>query len=252
MIRAVTIDFWNTIVGTGNGEARRRYRNAALREALSGAGVAWDEEQVRAAMKHMYEEFERRWFGEQRTMSASESLAALWAYFDVRVDRATHEQVTTAFEDSILVGPPEPLPGAGEVIAALAERYALAVISDTALSPGRALRAVLARHDLERHFRAFVFSDETGVAKPHPKAFATALTALGVEPAEALHIGDIERTDVAGAKDAGMKAILFHADSTAMYFDADAPTRADAVAESWTAVPGIIGTLADVVDGNVA
>ena len=249
MIRAVTIDFWNTIVGTGGGEARRRHRNAALRAALAEAGVAWDEERVRAGFKHVYEEFERVWFGAQRTPDASESLDGLWKFLDVRIGAESHALVARAFEDSILSGPPELLPGAAETIAALAGRYRLAVISDTAFSPGRALRQVLERHGVLRHFSALVFSDETGVSKPHPKAFETALAALQVPPEESAHIGDIERTDIAGAKDAGVRAILFRGDPGAMYRGSEEVTRADAVAEQWGEVPGIIEGLSAVVEG---
>src|SRR5690606_40365814 len=55
------------------------------------------------------------------------------------------------------------------------------------------------------YFDIYVFSDETGVAKPHPEAFRRAYEPLGCLPSEALHIGDIERTDILGAKSAGMK-----------------------------------------------
>ena len=250
MIRAVTIDFWNTIVGTGGGDERRRTRDDALREALAGEGVAWDEEQVRAGFKHVYAEFERVWFGAQRTPTASESLDGLWSYLGIRVRPEAKAHVVRAFEDSILSGPPELLPGAADAIAALAGRFRLAVISDTAFSPGRALREVLAGHDILRHFTALVFSDETGVAKPHPIAFQTALTALDAEAAATVHIGDIERTDIAGAKNAGMRAILFRGDSGAMYRGDEAPTRADAVARQWADVPGIIDALSAVVQGN--
>jgi putative hydrolase of the HAD superfamily len=249
MIRAVTIDFWNTIVGTGGGDARRRARNAALREALAGVGEPWDDERVRAGFKHVYEEFERVWFGAQRTPGASESLEGLWKFLDVRVSPEAHARVTLAFEDSILSGPPELLPGAAEAIAELAGRYRLAVISDTAFSPGRALREVLAGHGVLQYFSTLVFSDETGVSKPHPIAFETALAGIGAGAGQSVHIGDIERTDIAGAKDAGMRAILFRGDPGAMYRGDEDATRADAVAEHWAQIPGIIESLSAVVEG---
>ncbi len=44
--------------------------------------------------------------------------------------------------------------------------------------------------------------------KPHAEAFAAALGALGVEPGEAVMVGDRPRDDIAGAKAAGMRAVL--------------------------------------------
>ena len=39
--------------------------------------------------------------------------------------------------------------------------------------------------------------------------FAKALAELGVRPPEAIHIGDLRRTDIAGAHDIGMHAARF-------------------------------------------
>ena len=52
-----------------------------------------------------------------------------------------------------------------------------------------------------------MFSDETGVCKPRWEAVDAALRGLGVKPGEALHVGDLLRTDVAGVKAAGMKGV---------------------------------------------
>jgi putative hydrolase of the HAD superfamily len=46
-----------------------------------------------------------------------------------------------------------------------------------------------------------------GHAKPRPEPFHAALAALGVDAADALHVGDIERTDVRGALGVGMRAV---------------------------------------------
>jgi putative hydrolase of the HAD superfamily len=74
------------------------------------------------------------------------------------------------------------------------------------------LRLVLERLGLAPYLRALSFSDEVGLRKPHPEIFRRTLTSLGVAAAEAAHIGDDARTDVAGARAFGMRAIhLCHA-----------------------------------------
>jgi putative hydrolase of the HAD superfamily len=64
------------------------------------------------------------------------------------------------------------------------------------------LRGTLAGLGLE--FDAIVTCGETGVRKPDPRIFLEALGRLGVAPADALHIGDRDGTDGAGARAAGI------------------------------------------------
>lgn len=243
MIHAVTIDFWNTTVDSRNGALRRAARNRALEQVYHSVGRPWNEEEVSAAFAHSYETFERHWYGEQRTMTATESLDVIWRYLGMEVSGELHDEVVTRIEDSIIEGMPGLIPGCAEALETLARRVPLALISDTAFSPGRALRRVLAAHGVDRHFRSLIFSDETGVSKPHPRMFERALDALGAAPADAVHIGDIERTDIAGAKAMGMRAILFRGDESGRYHDEQdaAGTAADAVAHSW---PEVLATLA--------
>ncbi len=85
----------------------------------------------------------------------------------------------------------------------------MGLISDTGITPGRVLRAVMARDGLLPLFQHCTFSDEVGRAKPHPLPFQHTLEALGVEASFATHIGDLPETDIAGAKGVGMRAVLF-------------------------------------------
>ena len=47
-----------------------------------------------------------------------------------------------------------------------------------------------------------------GEAKPSPAVFEAALSLAGVGPAEALHVGDSVDSDIAGARAAGIRAVL--------------------------------------------
>ena len=241
MVQALTIDFWNTLFTSSNGEARRAFRNRAIREVLVAHGKSADDAQLVAAIRHVYEMFERVWFGEHRTPATSECVRILWDFLGVQPETEEHADVVLAFEDSILVGIPDPIPGAADVIPRLASAYRLGIISDTAFSPGRVLRKVLEHHDLLRYFSSCIFSDETGVSKPHERAFRTAVESLGTEPGRTVHIGDIERTDIRGAHNFGMKSILFLADGIPPQYDSDGKaTLADAVATRWADIPGIL------------
>ena len=112
-----------------------------------------------------------------------------------------------AVDEALLRYPPPLLPGAAETIRALARRFPLAIISDTGFASGRAQDALLERDGLLALFPVRIYSMDIGHAKPRPEPFAAAIRALGVAPADAMHIGDIERTDVRGALGAGLRAV---------------------------------------------
>jgi FMN phosphatase YigB (HAD superfamily) len=69
-----------------------------------------------------------------------------------------------------------------------------------------------------------VFSDEIGVPKPHPRAFSTALEGLSVGPTGAVHVGDLRRSDIAGARASKMGSVRF----AALHDDAARATRSRA------------------------
>ena len=61
-----------------------------------------------------------------------------------------------------------------------------------------------------RHFFAVVIdSAEVGLRKPDPGIFHLALAALHQPPANALYVGDLPDIDMAGARSAGMRALLY-------------------------------------------
>lgn len=61
---------------------------------------------------------------------------------------------------------------------------------------------------LAGYLDAFVASADVGLAKPNPGPFLEALRQIGSEPHEALFVGDTLVTDIAGARAAGMRAVL--------------------------------------------
>jgi FMN phosphatase YigB (HAD superfamily) len=60
---------------------------------------------------------------------------------------------------------------------------------------------------LLEYLEVTAFSDEVGVPKPHPRMFVTALEGLGVAASGAVHVGDLRRSDVAGARAHGMASV---------------------------------------------
>lgn len=101
--------------------------------------------------------------------------------------------------------PQAPKPGARETLRELGETHKLGVISN---SMSGAPRDFLEREGLVGYFRVIIISRDVGIRKPDPRIFSIALQRLGVRPSEAAHVGNSLKEDIAGAKGAGMKAVL--------------------------------------------
>jgi HAD superfamily hydrolase (TIGR01509 family) len=72
----------------------------------------------------------------------------------------------------------------------------------------RSLDAFLDHFALSRLIKGAVSSSVHGYMKPHPSIFVRAMAEAGVQPSEALMVGDSLKADIGGALGAGMKAVL--------------------------------------------
>ena len=63
---------------------------------------------------------------------------------------------------------------------------------------------------LAEHLKFIVTAAEVGVQKPDPRIFEETMRRAGCAPEEFVHVGDSLSGDVAGAKDAGARAIWFN------------------------------------------
>lgn len=105
--------------------------------------------------------------------------------------------------------PPE-VPAA---LAMLQKRFRLGVVSNA----NGTVRAKFERLGLAGRFEVIVDSHEEGVEKPDPRLFRIALERMGARASETAYVGDLYHVDVAGARAAGLLAVLldphgFHAD----------------------------------------
>ncbi|MBS1913120.1 MAG: HAD family hydrolase [Bacteroidetes bacterium] len=231
----VTIDFWNTIFDSSGGVVRNDARRAALMAAAADAGYGASAEQLEEAYRSIWAYFDVQWLEHHRTPTSPELVREICRRAGIQLREQVLDAVAADFSRGVLEHPPMLLPGAAAALARLASRARLALISDTAFSPGSVLRELMELNNVAQYFDAFIFSDETGVAKPHPDAFRLALEALGAGADGAVHIGDLERTDIAGAKGVGMKAILYRGVESPHKY-AEEATTADAVMHHWNEV----------------
>jgi len=68
-------------------------------------------------------------------------------------------------------------------------------------------------------FDATVFSCSAGVRKPDARIYHLALDELGIEPGEAIFVGDGANDELAGAERVGMRAVLIHRDGDEPQWD---------------------------------
>ncbi|MBK8987595.1 MAG: HAD family hydrolase [Chloroflexi bacterium] len=103
------------------------------------------------------------------------------------------------------------LPGAQDILAHLkAAGYKVGLLSNTMFS-GAAHIQDLRRFGLDGYFDAMLFSADAGKWKPQPTPYWHVLGELGVDPANAVFIGDAPEHDIVGAHAAGMRAVLIRA-----------------------------------------
>ena len=232
-IKVITFDFWNTLFDSSNGQIRNNERIAAIAEELSKLGIAADIE-LNPLLSKAMEYFNSEWINKQTTPDALQLIEFIWAELKIKKDLFAMGRLKTVFEEAVLYYPPALTDGVREALNELEQYYKLAIVSDTGFSPGRILKSLLNTEDILHYFSAFSFSNETKTAKPNIYAFEYALQPLGCSPEEAIHIGDIERTDIVGAKSIGMKAIRYSGDSKSNnYNENDLNSIADFCSDNW-------------------
>jgi putative hydrolase of the HAD superfamily len=172
------------------------------------AGVSPDKNKLRRVMDEAPRHAERIWRGQQRTMGRRELGEHVAEQMGYRLDAKAAESLGEALAMAATHVPPALKVGANGVLEQLRSRYKLGLISDTGLSLGCALREVMRADQVLDYFDHLTFSDETSTAKPNARQFLYTCHMLGVLPAETVHVGDLEETDIVGARKAGLHAVL--------------------------------------------
>ena len=240
-IKAISFDFWHTLFTEQPGAFRlyQHRRRSLLAEMFPQQSPRLEADLARACSIEA-EYHQRIWQEEHRTLPATERVSAILNHLDFAVSEPMLATIVARFEEGILEHPPVLIDGAREALRGLAERYRLGIISDVGFSPGRVLKRVLADNDLLDVFDSLVFSDEAGRAKPHIEVFQSTGRSLSAEPGEMVHVGDLERTDIIGAKRAGYRAIRF-VGVTPM--EEGETTIADFVTDDLTDIPRLVEML---------
>jgi len=125
-----------------------------------------------------------------------------------------------------------------DLLDALRERGLRVGLVSNLFDPPALMRDLFAEIGLLERLDAVALSAEVGKRKPHPAIFEAALEQAGVEPSEAVMVGDRLREDVGGAQAAGLAAIQ----ATWFRRDGSGAARPDATAAAPSDVLHLLGT----------
>lgn len=193
MIRAIVFDLDNTLTDF------MKMKEAAINAAIDGmidAGFRLPRQQLRERVDAIYREQ-----GLEFQRVFDELLQREFGEVDPKILASGIVAYRRARESELVL-----YPHAQMTLLELAKRgVKLGVVSD---APRLQVWMRLCALGLQHVFDAVVTFDDTGERKPAPAPFREVLRRLGVEPAQALMIGDWAERDVVGAKSLGMKTVF--------------------------------------------
>src|SRR5712692_782567 len=193
MIRAVVFDLDNTLVDFM--AMKRQATDAAIHSMIdAGLGLSFDE--TKARIEAIYQER-----GIEFQNVFDQLLYDIFNKVDYKILSAGIIAYRRAREAALV-----PYPHVYLTLVELLKRgLKLGVVSD---APAREAWLRLCYLNFHHLFDAVVTFDDSGERKPSPVPFRKTLDALGVNPEEALMVGDWAERDMVGAAQVGMKTVF--------------------------------------------
>ncbi len=206
-LQAVTFDFWQTIAREPQKALLHPKRVTLWADILGGRHPS---ERIDEVLRRIGRHREGLW-RRGEILHAAEAAALAAAELDPDIDEETTQALVDAFVRSGEGIELELTPGVADALRELdGLGLRLGIVCDVGFTSGEQLRDVLARAGILGHFDGWAFSDEVGAFKPDARIFHHALREIGgVAPDATAHIGDLRRTDIAGARAMGMVAIRY-------------------------------------------
>jgi putative hydrolase of the HAD superfamily len=233
----VTLDLWGTLIDARDPIGKIERRREMLLTAIRSAGYPLELEQLRAGFRAARRIIDDGIARDRRDVGPPGRWEELMRQLSIPPETVPFDLVTAAYEDLTLEYLPNLLDGVAESVQKLASKYQIGLICNTGYTGGRVLRQVLARHGLIGYFGVLTFSNEHGWLKPDPRIFHHTLADLGVSPEHALHIGDTEDMDVAGARAAGLYSARYLPEGDN---DGAVSTQADLHFFDWSELDGLL------------
>ena len=213
-MRAVIFDLWETLVDWDQPAAAVMFEDMATRLDMTT------------------DEFRQVWDTKENPRYVAPIREALTA---IGIDEDAHDDLCAIrldYNRKSLV----PRAGVVETLKALRRRgYLLGLITVCS----EEVEQLFPQTELAGLFDSEVFSNAVGLAKPDPRIYLHCCELLGVEPNEAVFVGDGANDELAGARRVGMEAILIHRDGEDPFW----PELRDWDGPRVTSIPGVLEVL---------
>jgi putative hydrolase of the HAD superfamily len=199
MIQAIVFDFGQTLVDSAEGfrtAEKELQKKAFVALELKGWENFLEAYRDTRARLHNRSDFSRR-----------RLLEALYSDYGRQADRALFERWENGYWE-IIKSTTRIFPEVSDVLASLRRRYHLALITNTQGQKPDVKHRLVHYPQLEGFFEVIIVAGEGGIpAKPDPVPFRCCLEKLGVDPDEAVYVGDDWRIDVLGSAAVGMHPV---------------------------------------------
>jgi FMN phosphatase YigB (HAD superfamily) len=209
-MKAVTYDFWNTLMWESPG-AMRSLRRTTIEMVIEDLGLELETEEIERELGVISDRHQAHWKRGEMYLPAH----GVEHFGEALAGGSLPSEHREKLGEAVLLLSARPelnvAEGVGETLRELKSAgIKLGIICDVGLTPSTVLRDSLDRAGLLELFDGWAFSDDVGHYKPSAAIFEHALGQLGVEPGDAAHVGDLRRTDVAGARAMGMTSVRYH------------------------------------------
>ena len=203
-IKAIAFDLFNTLITVephGLGEALTRLVRSLKKSGFRLEYEPFKQAHRKAALKFL-EKTRKDGRETHNSFWISEALRTLG--YDVPPDDSrialAIEAYFSAFLDLCHL-----IPGTGEMLHTLGNRYRLGLLSNFTHAP--AAEKIIEHVGLNQSFHTVLISGELGFRKPHPFVFQQLIDRLGFEKNQILYVGDDPETDITGAGRAGIQPV---------------------------------------------
>ncbi len=196
-VKAVFLDFGGTLAYGGiNWDEYHR----AVRVLLASLGYDIEQRRLKKAIGASLQELRRhRSKGLEKTNE--EIYGAVLRRVGLPADDETLKMIHDTFKKHYIS---TFYPRTEETLRKLAEKYKLALISNTMSDQPREM---LEETGLDRLFEIIICSRDLGIRKPNPAIFKYVMDEVGVQPRETVHVGDSVEADMEGASASGITPI---------------------------------------------
>jgi len=235
--RVLSFDCWGTLIAEEDWHWAHSLRVSALRQAAHDAGVDVSFETAKQAFEAAWHHHQGLWQS-GRESGAKEIAGWGFAELGIEPEGPALAILIRRFEGASHTSHVQALDGARALLSAASrEGVPCVLVCDTGLTPGRVVRRLLDAEGLLENLSVQIFSNEIGAPKPDPRPFLAAIAPFDVTPDQVVHVGDLRRTDVAGARALGMRTVRIRA----RHDDASELPDADYVVDSHAELASLLG-----------